>query len=250
MGEASGLEMASDGEVRAAMRLFEQFDSDGDGALQPQEFVDMILAIVKLNGRSLTRWEARSLFDEADVDLNGYVDVNEMLHILQKLALKPLDPSTETEYRERCTNRSSSVALGKDYDASSIYAGTEGGQERYASELDRAVAMFRRIDKARSGLISRAQLEALMSDLAAEAGRPPYSKIEKEALWRRADLDGSGMVDLNELLLLLRRHSPAPHRRRRSPGGFWDDAEDDGGAASPGGTSSPGAPRRRRRRGR
>ena len=32
MGEASGLEMASDGEVRAAMRLFEQFDSDGDGA--------------------------------------------------------------------------------------------------------------------------------------------------------------------------------------------------------------------------
>ena len=49
-GRGEWLEMASDGEVRGDA-FFEQFDSDGDGALQLQEFVDMILAIVKLNGR-------------------------------------------------------------------------------------------------------------------------------------------------------------------------------------------------------
>jgi hypothetical protein len=35
--------------------------------------------------------------------------------------------------------------------------------------------------------------------------RAPYRRIELEALWARADADGSGAVDLNNLMTLFRK---------------------------------------------
>ena len=174
-------------------------------------------------------------FAASDDSGSGALDIYETLKLLRAHGLQPFDPKDERRYFSRVARRAASVGGlpspgRREARSPSRQRRAAGGGIKYGGavlpqaaadaslELDQALWLFRHHDADRSGLLERAEFDALMQRLAAsqapssssdEEGRRPYSAIELDALWAQADTDASGTVDLNELLVLFRHRCVA-----------------------------------------
>ncbi len=73
-----------------------------------------------------------------------------------------------------------------------------------ATELDALETLFHGADANADGVVDWAEFKKVM-DLLAERTGKRYNALQLRALFRIADLDGSGSIDFNELLLAQRR---------------------------------------------
>ena len=67
-------------------------------------------------------------------------------------------------------------------------------------QLEQAAVLFSRYDADSTGLLTLGQWAALLGMVAAKTGAN-YTAAHTEQIFREIDIDGSGTVDLNELLL-------------------------------------------------
>jgi Ca2+-binding EF-hand superfamily protein len=224
---AAALAALSSDHLSSALALYERFDADGDGRLQPDEFARLLGLISRQNGVRFSTKEVDCLFETADLANAGSLDVLEVLLLLEQLGLQLEAPAELEAYRARVLHEAarSMVKLesaaaehrrqtAKAPDANALHseragAGRRGSVLRAPDEtIEECVLLMRRYDRGRKGYLEFDEFCALVNNVAVEAGGRPPTHMESHLLWERADTDNSGTIDLNELYLHLMAASP------------------------------------------
>ena len=74
-----GFHGTNDATLEQTALLLMHFDADGDGALSPAEFAALIGMVSAKTGQTFVADDVDKMFRDADIDRNGYVDLNELL---------------------------------------------------------------------------------------------------------------------------------------------------------------------------
>ena len=226
-GAATLASLSSD-HLSCALALYERFDADGDGRLQPDEFARLLGLISRQNGVRFSTKEVDRLFETADLANAGSLDVLEVLLLLEQLGLQPEAPAELEAYRTRVLHEAarSMVKLesaaaehrrqtAKTPHANGFHSERAGavlarGSVLKAPEekMEECMLLLRRYDRGRKGFLEFDEFCALVTNVAVEAGGRPPTHTESQLLWERADTDHSGTIDLNELYLHLMAANP------------------------------------------
>ena len=242
----STLESFSSEHLSAALALYERYDEDLDGRLQPLEFERMLTTLSRQHGMRFSPQEVARLFRAADLSGRGSVNMLEMLLLLQQLALPPIAPADADAYRERLLQTAarsvvrieseaaaarrhsgSTKQLAAVEEAASVEAAASGCAITASTSsakpkkdgtsvllattetVDEIALLFGRFDGGRKGYLNFEEFAALKNALAVQSGGTCFTAMELRVLFSRADRDHSGTLDLNEVFLHLRSAHPS-----------------------------------------
>lgn len=98
--------------------------------------------------------------------------------------------------------------------ASPLYgAGDDDAISRSSDEdLEQMALLFCKLDADGDGLLNREEFSSVVDLVAAQTGQQ-YTAVHVERCYNDADVDGSGLIDLNELLLYRERAAQQGRRR-------------------------------------
>lgn len=181
--------------VAVRSRIMARLDANGDGKLDPQEFLDLFNIIVQ---RMTMMERARVKFAEFDADKSGFLEAKEIDEVITwTLQAFPSDSNVDT-YRERLMKQIDRNGDGK-LDLKEFLILFEDMLIR-TELMGRARSKFEELDADKSGMLEKAELDKV-ADWVLEA----YTEksIEERAsfkatLLKRIDVNGDGKLSLQE----------------------------------------------------
>ncbi len=181
--------------VAVRSRIMARLDANGDGKLDPQEFLALFNIIVQ---RMTMMERARVKFGEFDVDKSGFLEAKEIDEVISwTLQAFPSDSNVDT-YRERLMKQIDRNGDGK-LDIKEFLTLFEDMLVR-TELMGRAKTKFEELDADKSGSLEKAELDKV-ADWVLEA----YTEksIEERAgfkatLLKRIDVNGDGKLSLQE----------------------------------------------------
>ena len=183
------------------MDLFAKWDSDGSGTVEREEFYRAVAAV----GFDAPIAELDQLFEEVDLDASGSVSFKELNSLLRQGAsvqlAKELQDGAAGEIKLDASNK---IALRKDKHQRTgpLRAATvDELRKALASRAQRAMDLFRSMDKDSDGSVTKKEFRAALPLLGFDAS----STEAIDGLFDTFDADASGKVEFDELHRLLRQ---------------------------------------------
>jgi len=224
-----------------ARRVLQRFDGDRSGQLDLAEFRTLVETLERYQGVAEPKPKAtggveddiRQQWLRADEDGSGTIDSHELHRALQRLGLPTTYEQTlevlrkydtegrrELKYGEfrqlvlelRAFHRGADEVEAQFHAADTDQSGAievdelHGALARLGMPTDRGQTMqiFRRYDDDGAGSIELPEFRKLVAELRAfQSSKAPADDIEAE--WRKADADGNGKLDLDELMASVTR---------------------------------------------
>ena len=205
----------------SALDSARSYNGDEDiGAIQ-EELDNEMSRIMNEDMQTLTddeRAQAKALFDEADKDSSGALDVHELHILLGRLGIH-IDPSTVLVYAQMLLKDFDANANDRlEWDEFQIFyvkaLRTEAVRAKYARRITRSMERehmaeskkyFEKYDADRSGFIDLEELEALLRESLQLDLEPEKFHHFVQDVFTKADLDNSGTIDEEEFLNLYRK---------------------------------------------
>lgn len=181
--------------VAVRSRIMARLDANGDGKLDPAEFLDLFNIIVQ---RMTMMERARVKFAEFDADKSGFLEAKEIDEVITwTLQAFPSDSNVDT-YRERLMKQIDRNGDGK-LDMKEFLILFEDMLVR-TELMGRARTKFEELDADKSGMLEKAELDKV-ADWVLEAYTEKSIEERssfKATLLKRIDVNGDGKLSLQE----------------------------------------------------
>ena len=172
------------GVAKALRRHFADVDKDGSGDLSKREVRDALVAFARKDrsGNFPTKEALRALFEELDLNGDGYVSYDELCESIEARVAGPRSPARRAAPRRH-------------QDGS--------GDERADPRATFAQALkkhFADLDKSGDGDLSKKEVKRALTAFAKKDRKGAFPKLkELAALFASLDLDGDGYVSYDEI---------------------------------------------------
>jgi len=181
--------------VAVRSRIMARLDANGDGKLDPAEFLDLFNIIVQ---RMTMMERARVKFAEFDADKSGFLEAKEIDEVITwTLQAFPSDSNVDT-YRERLMKQIDRNGDGK-LDMKEFLILFEDMLVR-TELMGRARTKFEELDADKSGMLEKTELDKV-ADWVLEAYTEKSIEERssfKATLLKRIDVNGDGKLSLQE----------------------------------------------------
>jgi Ca2+-binding EF-hand superfamily protein len=202
--------------VAKISRVFNEFDTSGDGRVDKKEFSKGIASIV---GSHMTKDEISTVWKFVDKDGGGTVDYMEFVETLRQLDSTKVKGAAKRAMRaehlaknnfskknqlerqkklqELKNKKSTSITtLGSDVDA--VEEVGKRVKKYLAKNMARAIDLFRKMDTSGDGYLDKEEMENGLTLLGLKMVKKDF-----DLFWKSIDEDDGGYVDTNELLTAL-----------------------------------------------
>lgn len=178
-------------ELAQVREAFNIFDKNGDGTISSEELGSVMRSL----GLNPSEGEIMDMIDSADIDKDGSVDLNEFISLMPKF----LGDSSFGTHKNAANNSISSTSNSNTTSSTSGSTtknsrSVKHSDEDEESELRKAFESF---DTDRSGLISPAELRAVMKSIG-----ETLTDDEVKAIISEVDNNGDGHIDYHEFCRL------------------------------------------------
>jgi len=192
--------------VGRVMRLFREWDEDGDGTVSKSEFRLAMTSLVGQWGLDVTTADVENLFDSLDGDGSGvldYAELKEMVRVERAAMAKAKASSRDfmTGSSRRASMRKMQLSEVLLSDGTTLQSALRDALVLHGKT---PAELFAEWDADGSGTVSRDEVGLALANLG--LGPPRVDEGNVDELFRQIDEDGSGMVSATELELGLKKH--------------------------------------------
>jgi len=200
--------------VKRVMKLFEEWDEDGDGTVSKAEFRLAMRSLTAQWGLRVSREDIECLFDSLDDSGDGlisYSELKEMVREERALLKAEREGGADGKQKKR-------VHTGADKQKPSVIKSLVvpvGGKlldalrEALERSGRRAIDLFRDWDADGTGMLSRDEFRVALSKLGIQP--PAVALADIDALFTAMDKDGNGHIEASDMSRALRRSTePLP----------------------------------------